>query len=49
MAYAWDETLIEAGLVTPDQIQAARSHVSDKDAIPGYLAENGILPETKSP
>lgn len=48
MQYPWDELLIESGLASPDQIQAARSHIRDVAALPGYFADQGIVSEADS-
>jgi general secretion pathway protein E len=43
--YEWDRILLEAGLVRPDQVQAALADVGDPRALPGYLAQNGMVSE----
>lgn len=45
MAIYWDEVLVQAGLVTPDQVQAGLSSVGEPEALLGYFQETGQLTE----
>jgi general secretion pathway protein E len=41
----WDEVLLQTGLVTQDQVQAALSSVGDAAALVGYFQDQGTLSE----